>query len=120
MKINTKQAAERLKVTVAAIRKAAAVGLITDLKPKQEGAKRHYPAFEEAQVKALGRSHVYTRRRWIAKADMKPAELKAVKQTAAVVVTAAPGAGIITRLENLERQVTELLEICTFLKGVWS
>jgi len=105
MKINTRQAAEKLKVGTATVIRLCEDGKLTDLATEKAKAKhRHMRIFDLAQVAALAKELKPTIR------DKKNAP-SMVDITADATPTASPAMGITTRLERIEQKLDHIIKL---------
>lgn len=126
MKLSSDQAQETIKCSDSTLRKFVALGVLTDLRPKREGAKKHYAQFDSKQVNALARTYKPGMRADEVAALMAatpaerptngtaPAPAPAAPVTlpiAAPTRAPAPGPGITARLDRIEAMLQKLVDM---------
>ena len=99
MKLNTAQVGEKLgvgsKTVLAMIRR----GELTDIRPRREGVKRHYPLVDSKQVSELAKSY----RNPKAHSNGNPKQL--------IEPVATTATGITSRLDRIEAQLAVLIRL---------
>lgn len=89
MKLNTTQVAERLGISRDRVHTLIKNGTLTDIKPKKEGSKKHFPLVDSKQVNEYLKAN-----RGVLKA------VKRFRSIAKPVIAAPTGPGVVSRLED--------------------
>lgn len=113
MKISAKQAAEIIKCGESTLRNLVTTGILTDYRPRKEGAQKHFALFEMADAKRIARVYrprmdVETVRSLLngatpATPTPKPATV------ATYAVEKQKTVGVITRLDKIEKLLQQLV-----------
>lgn len=129
MKLSSRQAEETIKCSDATRRKLVALGVLTDLRPTREGAKKHYSQFDSKQVNALARIYKPGMRAelvaaLVAASPERPlnghgsAHLLAPAAQVTLPIAApttasapAPAPGITARLDRIEAMLQKLVDM---------
>lgn len=103
MKLSVMQAAERVNISKHTIKTLIKKGILTDLKPRVEGAQKHYSLVDSKQLMEVVKEHGLNGVR----------RVKVEKQQATMPTPVPSGPGALQRLEEqltrVEAKVDQLL-----------
>lgn len=109
MKLNTAQVSEKLGVSRSVVHRMLREGVLTDIKPRKEGAQKHYPQIDSVQITAYLKEHGRPRARQSFKPNGKPPVEQGHVPNTPMPTTAPVGPGVMSRLEEkLDRIETKL------------